>query len=60
LPDGQRTFSTLEEPMADIARTVKAQLADLAAIIERTTADLSLAEEPASFLVAIEEAADDE
>jgi hypothetical protein len=46
--------------MPDTDRTVQAQVADLAAVIERTTADLSLSDEAASFLVALEAGAGDE
>jgi hypothetical protein len=39
------------------APSVKADLANLVGAIERWAADLSLAEEPARFLAALEEAA---
>jgi hypothetical protein len=46
--------------MPDPDRVVQAQVADLAAVIERTTADLSLPEEAASFIAALEEGASDD
>lgn len=43
--------------MDEPERALRATLADLAAVIERATADLALAEEPARFLAALDEAA---
>jgi hypothetical protein len=42
---------------ADGERAVRAALADLAGAVERWAADLSLAEEPARFTAALEDAA---
>lgn len=44
----------------DMPRHVAATAADLAAVVERMAGDLSLAEEPAGFVTALEAAAPDE
>lgn len=41
------------------SRIQQAELANLAATIERAAADLALAEEPARFVAALEEAAEE-
>jgi hypothetical protein len=46
--------------MTDQARQVSATVADTAAVIERASGDLALSEEPAGFLAALEELADDD
>ena len=46
--------------MTEQARQVRAMVADTAAVIERASADLALSEEPAGFVAALEELADDE
>lgn len=45
--------------MSEADRQVKVIVADTAALIERAAVDLALAEEPAGFLAALEEGADD-
>ena len=46
--------------MMEQDRQVKAIVADAAALMERAAADLALGEEPAGFLVALDEGAGDE
>ena len=46
--------------MTDLDRQVKVIVADAAALIERATADLALSEEPAGFITALEDGADDD
>ena len=46
--------------MTDQDRQVKVIVADAAALIERAAVDLALSEEPAGFLVALDEGAGDE
>ena len=46
--------------MTDVERQMKAIIADSAALIERATADLALSEEPAGFITALDEGADDD
>jgi hypothetical protein len=46
--------------MSDAERGTNAEVAGLRSAIERTAADLALAEEPAGFVAALDEAAPDE